>query len=65
MFTPLTKQRMITDTESYLQILRNTPPVTPCKQCDHFIDGYCNAFDSNPPENFYEQYCELFYEIPF
>lgn len=66
LLTPVKKQQMIADTENYLTYLKALPATTPCKQCEYFFEGYCEAYQTRPPTTFYEEFCEKFEDdIPF
>lgn len=66
--TPASKRRLIQCTEVFLENLKSTPAVTDCHQCEYFIQdtGYCEHFNSQPPESFRLADCEQWVEqIPF
>lgn len=65
---PHKKQQLIALTKQYLELLESTPTAQHCRSCEHFNDGFCNAFSANPPLDFYAKDCQFFIEeidIPF
>lgn len=66
MLTPASKQRLIHQTQAFLLSVQQQPAVADCLQCEHWHDGYCEQFSSNPPESFYLTDCDSWLEkIPF
>ena len=69
MSVPLTKEkrdRMIESAESFLLQIKTMPAYDDCRQCDNFHDGFCQHYESTPPESFYLSDCvEWCLMVPF